>query len=243
MTEDLSVDAQDIPEEQDVGVTPEEEMLPKATVSKIVARERAKAYEKAKQEFQMQQEQQTEIQPQQQQAPSQAPQGDFGGMARASSPEEIQKMIEEHVPEYLRQQADKYHSDQFVESFVTKMQAAEQHYPGLEDKLNELNWNAGGTRSLAKMVNNLDDSGAIMNELVTNPEKMSSLLGLIREEQPKLAMQRLAALGNSIKMNQEALSQQKSAQEPISQVKSSVNVGVDDHNLTVKDLKKMVRNF
>lgn len=244
MTDSLSTDLQDnVPEEPVAGVdvaAEEPEMLDKATVSKIVARERAKAYDKAKQELRMEQEQQQTQQPQMPQAePAQAQQqGNFGGMARPQSDEDIQRMIAEHVPHYLQQQADKYKNDQFVDGFVSKMQAAEQQYPGLEAKLNDLDWNKPGTQALAQMVNHLENSGDIMNELMTNPEKLGSLLTLIHE-QPKLAQQKLASLGNSIKTNQAAIAQEKSAQQPIGQLKSSVNAGVDDHNLSVNDLRMM----
>lgn len=239
MTDSLETDFQESePVEPVVGDDVAVEKLDKATVSKIVARERAKAYEKAKQELRMEQEQQ---QPQAVGEPMQQQQQGLGGMAPAQSAEDIQRMIAEHVPQYLQQQADKYKNDQFVDGFVTKMQAAEQQYPGLEAKLNDLNWNAPGTQALAQMVNHLENSGDIMNELMENPEKMSSLLTLIREEQPKLAQQRLASLGNSIKTNQEAIAQNQSANAPIGQMKSSVNAGVDDHNLSVKDLKKMFK--
>ena len=68
---------------------------------------------------------------------------------------------------------------------------------------------------------------------------MGTLLNLVHE-QPKLAQNRLASLSNSIKTNREAIEQEKSAQDPIGQMKSSVNAGVDEHNLSVKDLKKLV---
>ena len=239
MTDSLETDLQDNePVEPGMGDgVAVDDKLDKATVSKIVARERTKAYEKAKQELRMEQEQlmQQNQQPQQAQA-----QGTFGGMPQAPSAEDIQRMIAEHVPQYLQAQADEFKNKQFADGFVSKMQAAEQQYPGLEAKLNDLNWNAPNTLALAQLVNNLENSGDIMNELVENPEKLGSLLTLIHE-QPKLAQQKLASLSNSIKTNQTALAQEKSAQSPIGQMKSSVNAGVDDHNLSVKDLRKMFR--
>ncbi len=218
-----------------VPVSNADNVLDKATVSKIVARERSKAYEKGKQEARMELEQQ--------QAPAQALQqaqaapSTFGGMPQMNH-EDIQRMIAEQVPQYLQQQATDFHNKQFVDSFVSKMQAAEQHHPGLETKLNDLDYSQPGTMKLLQMANNLENTGAIMNELIENPEKMGSILTLLHE-QPKLAQQKLASLSNSIKVNQEAMNQDKSAQQPIGQMKSSVNAGVDDHNLSVKDLKKM----
>ena len=241
MTDSLETDLQDIePVEPAMNDGVAEDALDKATVSKIIARERAKAYEKGKQEaliMQQQQEQQTPVQT----APQPATQT-FGGMAQAPqvSSDDIQKMIAEHVPHYLQAQADEYRNKQFVDSFVSKMQAAEQKYPGLEKKLEDLDFNGEGTRKLVQMANNLDNTADIMNELVENPEKMGVLLNLIHE-QPKLAQQRMSSIGQSIKANQEALEQTQSAQEPIRQLKSSINAGVDDHNLSVKDLKKLLK--
>ena len=197
-----------------------DDVLDKATVSKIVARERQKAYEKGKQEALMQNEQQQSAP--QQQAPQPAMQT-FGGMQQApqQSPEDIQRMIAEHVPQYLQQQA------------------AEQQFPGLEQKLNDIDFTSPATLKLVQMANNMDNTGEIMNELLENPEKMGTLLNLVHE-QPKLAQNRLASLSNSIKTNRQAIEQEQSAQDPIGQLKSSVNAGVDEHNLSVKDLKKLV---
>jgi hypothetical protein len=217
-----------------------EDVLDKATVSKIVARERQKAYEKGKQEALMSQAQQPDMQQQAPQAPQPAMQT-FGGMQQApqQSPEDIQRMIAEHVPQYLQQQAAEYQNKQFVDGFVAKMQAAEKQFPGLEQKLNDIDFTSPTTQKLVQMANNLDNTGEIMNELLENPEKMGTLLNLVHE-QPKLAQNRLASLSNSIKTNREAVEQDKSALEPIGQMKSSVNAGVDEHNLSVKDLKKLV---
>ena len=238
MTDSLETDLQELPAEPVVSDGVADDALDKATVSKIVARERAKAYEKGKQEARMEQEQQQQ-QPAPQ-APQAAPQT-FGGMQQAPqmNPEDIQKLIAEHVPQYLQQQAHEYQQKQFADGFIAKMQAAEKQFPGLEQKLNDIDFTSPSTLKLVQMANNMDNTGEIMNELIENPEKMGTLLNLINE-QPRLAQQRLASLSNSIGVNRKAQEEEKSAEQPIGQLKSSVNAGVDDHNLSVKDLKKML---
>lgn len=239
MTDSLETDLQEQPEEPVSSDGVAEDALDKATVSKIVARERAKAYEKGKQEARMtmEQEQQQQSAPQ---APQAAPQT-FGGMQQAPqmNPDDIQRMIAEHVPQYLQQQAAEYQQKQFADGFISKMQAAEKQFPGLEQKLNDIDFNSPSTLKLVQMANNMDNTGEIMNELIENPEKMGVLLNLINE-QPKLAQQRLASLSSSISTNRKAQDEEQSAEQPIGQLKSSVNAGVDDHNLSVKDLKKML---
>jgi hypothetical protein len=238
MTDSLETDLEENPEPV-VSDGVADESLDKATVSKIVARERAKAYEKGKQEARMEQEQQ--MQQSAPQAPQAAPQT-FGGMHQAPqmNHEDIHKMIAEHVPQYLQQQAAEYQQKQFADGFISKMQAAEKQFPGLEQKLNDIDFNSPSTLKLVQMANNMDNTGEIMNELIENPEKMGTLLSLINNEQPRLAQQRLASLSGSINVNRKALEEEKSAQDPIGQLKSSVNAGVDDHNLSVKDLKKIL---
>ncbi len=239
MTEGLDTDIQENPVEPTTDESVADDLLDKATVSKIVARERQKAYEKGKQEALMTQEQQ--LQQQAPQAPQPAMQT-FGGIQQAPqmSPEDIQKLIAEHVPHYLHQQAEDYQQKQFVDGFVAKMQAAEQQFPGLEQKLNDIDFGSKDTLKLVQMANNMDNTGEIMNELLENPEKFGILLQLVKE-QPKLALSRMASLSGSIKSNREAQEQEKSANEPLGQMKSSVNSGVDESNLSVKDLKKMLK--
>ncbi len=240
MTDSLETDLQETSEEPVISDGVAEEGLDKATVSKIVARERAKAYEKGKQEARMSMEQEQQQAPSAPQAPQAAPQT-FGGMQQAPqmNPEDIQKLIAEHVPQYLQQQAAEYQQKQFADGFISKMQAAEKQFPGLEQKLNDIDFTSPNTLKLVQMANNMDNTGEIMNELIENPEKMGTLLNLINE-QPKLAQQRLASLSNSIGVNRKAQEEDKSALDPIGQLKSSINAGVDDHNLSVKDLKKML---
>lgn len=247
MTDSLEADLQDnIPVDEVISEkAPEnnsaekEDVLNKSIVQKIIARERKKAYEKGKQEALMSIEQSdVEATPVAQQR---APQT-FGGIPQMSH-DDIQKMIAEQIPQHLEQQVQEHKNRLLVDSFVGKMKAAESRYPGLEEKLNDLDYSRPATRAIVEMANNMENTGDIMNELVTNPEKMGVLLNLVYE-QPKMAMQRMMSLSNSIKQNQEALAQEKSAQNPIGQMKSSANAGISsrsEHDLSVNDLRKMFK--
>lgn len=223
-----------------------EKSFPSSTVQKIVARERQKAYEKGKKEALMTLENQ-EVNLQQQQPaqaqPMQQPPNQLGGIPQRPqvSPDDISRMIAEQLPQHLQQQVQEHKNNMLIESFVNKMQAAEQVYPGLEKKLNDLDYTKAGTRALVEMANSMENTGDIMNELVENPEKMGTLLNLIYE-QPRLAMQRMSSLSNSIKTNQQAVSQEKQVQNPINQIKSSPNTGISgnsEQDLSMNDLRRM----
>jgi hypothetical protein len=249
MTESLeNVEQAEIPEQMAQSV-PVEDMLPKATVSKIVERERQKAFEKGKQEalMELQQQNQQEMQPEQQPVaqPIQRQSQGLGGMAPTQMPsgmnqEDIEALIMQKAPEALMQQFNQHKQQQMVDSFVTKMQAAEQRYPGLEEKLNKLNFQDPAMHSLIEMTNNLENTGDVINELVSNPSKMIQVLSGIRE-QPFLGQETLNSLSNSIKQNQAAAAENAQAREPMSKLKPSISAGMaDETQLSVQDLQKML---
>ena len=214
------------------------ESLPKETAQKIIARERQKAYEKGRRE--LMEELQAQQGDQQQQAPQQQyQQQSMGGMPQMSQ-EDIQRQIQQQIPQALQDHVQQFQMQQTVDSFVNKMQAAEQKYPGLESKLNELDYNDPKMLQLVQAANSLENTGEIMHELVNNPMKMGNLLTLAKD-QPRLAMQALQSLSNSIKQNQVAIDENQSVNDPMSQLKSSPNAGADKGDMSVSDFRKMFK--
>lgn len=232
---DLPVDDASTPE---VAVEEVDDRLDRKTVSKIVERERQKAYAKARKEAIMELEQQ-QAQQQQQQEPQAQPQGmapSMGGM-QGMSHQDIEALIAQQVPRHLQEQINNVKNEHLVNSFVSKMEAAEQKHPGLQEKLGMLEYGDPSTRKLVEMVTQLDNAGDIMHELLENPEKMSNLFPLI-DKQPRLAMHKLQSLGSSITQNQVAQEQHQSAKDPLSQIKPSINAGVSDGNMSVSDFSR-----
>lgn len=220
---------------------PDGDMLSKSTVSKIVERERLKAFEKGKQEalMQLQQEQQQQMQ-QPEAAQQQAPQqpGSLGGMQQMN-PADIERMVAEQLPHKLQEHVNQLKNQHMIDSFVQKMQAAEQRHPGLEAKLNDLDYSPAMSKVI-EMANNMENTADVMKELMDNPSKLIDLLGAVKE-QPKLAQNQIMSLSNSIKTNQEALAQEKQAQDPMSQLKPSSSAGMDNSAMSVSDFRKMFR--
>ncbi len=214
--------------------------LARDVVSKIVERERKKAYEKGQKEALMQLQEQ---QAQQQAAPAQAPamqqqgQQSLGGMQQVS-PADIERMIAEKAPQLLHDHVQNLKNEHTINSFVSKMQAAEQKHPGLEAKLNELDYSS--MAPLVNLANDMENTGDIMKELVDNPMKLGNMLALA-QMQPGLAKRQMMELSNSIKTNQQALSEEKQAQDPMSQLKPSSSAGMDNGTMSVTDFRKMFR--
>lgn len=216
-------------------------MYSKAQVSKIVARERQRALEQANKGLNMQSQQDPLQQAQQpvQQAPAMQQQGQqsLGGMQQMSAAD-IERMIAEKAPQLLHDHVQNLKNEHTINSFVSKMQAAEQKHPGLEAKLNELDYSS--MAPLVHLANDMENTGDIMKELVDNPMKLGNMLALA-QMQPGLAKRQMMELSNSIKTNQEALAQEKQAQDPMSQLKPSSSAGMDNGSMSVTDFRKMFR--
>ena len=217
----------------------------KAQVSKIIERERQKALEKGKREALMQLEQQQlsqeqAQQPIQQQAPMQQQgQTGLGGMQQLS-PQEIERMIAEKAPQALQAHVQQLKQDHLVNTFVSKMQAAEQKYPGLEAELNKLNYEDSRMHAFIEMANSMDNTGDIMKEIIDHPAKMEGLLNMAAN-QPYVAQKALNSLSESIKQNQTAKAEEAQARDPMSQLKPSTSAGIDNSAMSVADFRKMFR--
>lgn len=243
MTDDLELKVQgEQSPVSDAQVAPDEDMqkpvFNKIQVQDVVNREKQKAYERGKKEALMELQQQTQAAPEQ--AAQLQPQGQqqgLGGMPQLQQ-SDIERMIAEKAPQLLQNHINEMKNNQMVDSFVNKMQAAEEKHPGLEAKLNDLDYTS--MAPLITMANNMENTGDIMKELLDNPSKMGNLLTLMYT-QPKLAQREMMSLSNSIKTNQDAVQADKEARDPMSQLKPSSSAGIDNSAMSVTDFKKMFR--
>lgn len=213
----------------------------KIQMSDAIKREQRKAFERGKKEalMQIQQEQQQQEQAasQAQQAPmQQQSQPGMGGMPGMSQAD-VQRMIAEQAPQAMQEQMMRLKQQHSIDTFVNKMQVAEQKYPGLEAKLNKLDYEDPALMRVVDLANSMENTGEIMHEILNNTGKMATFLNLSR--QPQMAQQAMMELSQSIKTNQEALAQEKQARDPMSQLKPSSSVGSDNAELSMHDLRKM----
>lgn len=227
-------------------VTPDDDQKPiynKHQVADVVKRERERALEKGKRmaleelaQQQAQQAPQAPAQPAQQpQQPQQSP--SLGGMPQVSQ-DDIRRMIAEQAPQYMQQHLQQQATQRQADGFVQKMKAAEAKYPGLEAKLEKLDWTHMGP--VIRLIDGASNPGDIMKELVDNPMKMGNLLTLAHT-QPGMAEEAVKDLSNSIAQNQAALAQDKEASEPLGLITPS-NVGSDTGGKgSIRDFKNKYR--
>jgi len=244
MTEDLDAIVQD---EVPADAEPIVEEAPKKSfssdaVKKVVEREKAKAFERGKREALMELQNQDNGMPQGDAQPQQAPQNvGLGGMKQISEAD-IEKMIAERAPQALQQHVQKLQQEQMVNTFVQKMQLAEQEHPGLEQELNNLNYNDPRMHSFIAMANQMENTGDIMKEVLDNPTKMEALLNMAHN-QPYQAQKALKSLSDSINTNRQGRADEVKARDPMSQIKSSTTSGnkeLSQHDMSQEDLRRLL---
>ena len=239
--EDTKIEAAVSPEEsaEVIDDDVQKPVFNKIQMQDVVNREKQKAFERGKREAMMElQQNQQQPDPQQAGQIQQQSQG-LGGMQQMSE-QDIERMIMQKAPEALMHQINEMKSKNMIDSFVNKMQAAEERYPGLEQRLNKLNYEDPRMHKLVEMSNGLENTGDIINELVMNPHKMGQILSNIAD-QPYLAQEQLMGLSNSIKSNQSAQAENAQSKDPMSQLKPSISAGLaDSNNLSVRDIQKLL---
>lgn len=244
MTEDLENVIQDevpIADANELVVEEPKKTFTSDAVKKVVEREKSKAFERGKKEAMMELQQQQPVEQQQQSIQQPQQNVGLGGMKQLSQAD-IEQMIAEKAPLALQQHVQKLQQDQMVNTFVSKMQIAEQQYPGLESELNNLNYNDPRMHSFISMANQLDNTGDIMKEVLDNPNKMESLLNM-SYNQPYQAQKALKSLSDSIKVNQNAKAEELQAKDPLSQIKSSTTSGTKEgnqHDMSVEDIRRLL---
>lgn len=243
---DLDLKGQETPKVEEVGQSIDDEQKPiynKFQVADVVKRERQKALEKGKQMALEELQQQQALAAQQQAPATQSPQASqpssqsLGGMPQMSA-DEVRRLIAEHAPQHLQAHLQQQATARQAEGFVQKMKAAESRHPGLEAKLEKLDWTHMGP--IISLLDKASNPGDIMKELLDNPMKMGNLVTLAHT-QPNMASEAVNELSNSILQNQQALSQEKQASEPLGLTIPS-NIGSDTGSKgSVRDFKRRYR--
>lgn len=212
--------------EQEVQPQQQEKLFNQQQVSDVVRRERERAYEKAKRE-----------------AMDEARQA---GVSSGLTPEQIRQMAIEAASGAIREQKQKQaeadqlqQMNQVVGSFVNKIEASSERYPNLKEKLRELDFESFAP--IVALATDLENTADIINHLVDDPMKMSSLLTLL-DRQPQMAAKAVYELSNSLKNNEAALAKNlEKANAPFDTINRSGNTLQSEENMSVSDFRKLFR--
>jgi hypothetical protein len=171
-------------------------------------------------------------------------QGSMGGMAAPIDPEQIKQQIladlrkqfqdaseakaQEELQDKAKEIANQYHS---------KMKAGKDSFEDFDTVMADFRPEA--FPNLVYLANQVDNTPAVMYELMQNPAKWATLT-VLSERDPQAAQNMLNRISASIKANEQAKAQEKEVAPPLGRLSSSPT-GQDNGKLTMKDYKRMFR--
>lgn len=210
-------------------------------VDKIIGKKKAEAYERGRRdlidEYQRQKVGTDPAQAVPQQPPAQSQQAPV-----TQSPDVadvIRREIATQLTSHIEQVRQHDYTSRVKGEFLNKVQGGVERYGAeYEDFLLDLGLDKVNPQ-IIDVLNSIDNTAEVLQDFRQNEHKFTDLLGALREA-PHLAYRKVRNLSTSIKNNQ-AGSQQRNANEPIAQIKPSVNPVGDngsESKMSVKDFKK-----
>ena len=200
-------------------------------VRKVVQREKAEAYEKARREAQK------EIEALKQS------QGSVGGMAPAIDEEQLYSKFYERLMGDAKAQQEAQKRAQFeqdmqnvAQNYLLKMEKGKGLYDDFEAVTSSFEPEA--FPKVVQLVSQMENAADIIYELSKNPSKLVTISELA-DRSHKMAQSQLNSLVESIKMNQMAKENNVRTNPPLARTQPSTSAGSDTGAKTVADFKKM----
>lgn len=172
--------------------------------------------------------------------------GSMGGMAVHTpvDPEAIKQQIMNDLREQM-QQANTQRAQEELEkqansiadAYKAKMSTGKDAYEDFDTVMAD--FNPAAFPNLVFLANQVDNTPAVMYELMQNPSKWATL-AVLSERDPNAAQSMISKLSASIKANQQAKADEKVVPAPLGRMSSSTT-GQDNGKKTVRDFKAMFR--
>jgi hypothetical protein len=220
----------EVVEATDAGVQPENAGLySKEHVTDLIKKEKEAAYRKAQREFQAQLDQAKTGQTQ-----------SMGGMQQIDPDEianraiaKLQEQYESATQEQRKAEYTAFVNEQ-AKSYLEKMDRS----GGMADDFKEMTarFKPDKFKDVFFLANSYENTPAIIYELGKNPEKLAQI-NLMMKDDPDMAKIMMDNLSQSIKFNEDAKQNNKSAEPPLSRPKPSLAAGSDSGAMSLADLK------
>jgi hypothetical protein len=162
----------------------------------------------------------------------------MGGM-RQMSEEDIARIATERTQQILQEKFDEAETQQqnarmqqLAYDFLSRIDAGKEQYPELKNNINEINF--ASIPEIVHLANGVDNTAAVMNELLQHPGKIADLITLWKA-QPALAQKEMQKLSTSLRTNENATT--RSANEPIPQI-TPTHARDSGEKMSVREYKK-----
>ncbi len=172
--------------------------------------------------------------------------GSMGGMAVSApvDPEAIKQQVLNDLREQMQQantqraqEELEKEANRIADSYKAKMSSGKDAYEDFDTVMSD--FNPAAFPNLVYLANQVDNTPAVMYELMKNPSKWATL-AVLSERDPNAAQNMISKISASIKANEQAKAEEKNAPDPLSRMSSSTT-GQDNGTLSMRDLKAKYR--
>jgi len=173
--------------------------------------------------------------------------GSMGGMAMPApvDPEAIKQQVlndlrqqmqqanEQRAQEELQKQAEA-----IANTYKSKMASGKDAFEDFETVMSD--FNPAAFPNLVYLASQVDNTPAVMYELMKNPSKWATV-AVLSERDPNAAQNMISKISASIKANEQAKAEEKNAPPPPLSRMSSSTTGQDNGSKSVRDFKAMFK--
>jgi len=146
--------------------------------------------------------------------------------------QQFQEANEKRAQEEMDKEAKK-----IADTYRSRMSAGKEEYEDFDEVMAD--FNPASFPNLVLLASQVDNTPAVMYELVKNPSKWATL-AILSDRDPHAAQNMINKISSSIKANQQAKASEKEVPSPLGRLSSSTT-GQDGGEPSLRDFKRMYR--
>lgn len=213
----------------------QEEMLPKSRVEELVKKAKLKGRDSMQSELDALKAENAALK-------NNA--GSMGGMPVPVDPEaikqqilgDLKKQFQEASERRAQEDMDK-EAKKIAETYHARMSSGKEAFEDFDTVMAD--FNPAAFPNLVYLASQVDNTPAVMYELMKNPSKWATV-AVLSERDPQAAQNMISKMSASIKANEQAKAQEKEVAPPLGRLSSSPT-GQDNGQKEVRDFKAMFR--
>lgn len=234
MTEEVAMDAEVSNPDGSTMEEPQEKMLPVSRVEELVKKAKLKGRDAMQAELDALKAENAQLK-----------NNNMGGMTQpAIDTDAIKQQVLNDLREQLQQANEARAKDELekeanriADTYRAKMASGKDSYEDFDNVMAD--FNPAAFPNLVYLASQVDNTPAVMYELMKNPSKWATV-AVLSERDPNAAQNMISKISASIKANEQAKAEEKNIPAPLSRMSSSTT-GQDNGAKTVRDFKSMFR--
>ena len=235
MTDDVTIDAEvsETPEATEEVV--QEKMIPVSRVEELVKKAKLKGRDAMQEELE-------QIRAENEQLKQSG--GSMGGMAAPIDVDALRAQILGDLKAQFQQEDEdrakadlQREAERLANEYHSRMTQGKESFEDFDEVMAD--FNPAAFPNLVYLATQVDNTPAVMYELMKNPNKWATA-AVLADRDPQAAQNMINRISTSIKANEQAKAQERQVNEPLSRMQSSPT-GQDTGALSIKDFKRMFR--